>query len=225
MESDLSIGSLILGASFLVKLVMVLLFAASIISWGVIFSKRSYLKKVREQIAVFENEFWSCKDLTVLYERVTANDLPKTAGLSSIFEAGFGEFVRLRKQGGIEAVEILDGCERSMKISLSKELETLESDLPTLATIGSVSPYVGLLGTVWGIMNSFQALGNVHQATLAMVAPGISEALVATAMGLFAAIPAVVAFNRYSTAIDQIYGRSELFIEEFLAIVRRQAKE
>ena len=225
MGSDLSIAGLILGASFLVKLVMFLLLAASVISWAIIFSKRRYLKNVRAQIAVFENQFWSCKDLTVLYARVTANDFTNSAGLASIFESGFSEFVRLRAQEGIEAAEILDGCERSMKISLSKELEVLEADLPTLATIGSVSPYVGLLGTVWGIMNSFQALGNVHQATLAMVAPGISEALVATAMGLFAAIPAVVAFNRYSTDIDQIYGRSELFIEEFLAIIRRQAKE
>ncbi len=225
MDNDLSIVGLILGASFLVKLVMLLLLAASVISWGLIISKRGYLRSVREQIGIFEEQFWSCKDLTSLYSRVVANDVTNTIGLAAIFESGFSEFVRLRKIDSIETVEILDGCERSMKISLSKQLETLEADLPTLATIGSVSPYVGLLGTVWGIMNSFQSLGNVHQATLAMVAPGISEALVATAMGLFAAIPAVVAFNRYSTDIDQIYGRSELFIEEFLAIIRRQVSE
>ena len=224
METDLSIFSLIWGASSLVKVVMLLLLGASFVSWAIIFAKRHLIQQVREDMLIFEAEFWGTEDLTELYNTISQDSSGKGNVMQSVFEAGFREFMRLREQQGLLSSEILSGSERAMKVALGRSLEALETDLPKLATIGSVSPYIGLFGTVWGIMNSFQALGNVNQATLAMVAPGISEALVATAMGLFAAIPAVIGFNSFSTRIDHIYGRSELFIEEFLAILQRQAK-
>ena len=221
METDLSIASLIFGASFLVKLVMLALAGASVMSWSIILSKRRQLKDTNNALQGFEDKFWSSEDLTRLYNRISKQGAENT-GLEKVFEAGFREFARLRKVGGLDGADVLDGAQRAMRVAVSRELETLEAGLTTLATVGSVSPYVGLFGTVWGIMNSFQALGNVHQATLAMVAPGISEALIATAMGLFAAIPAVVAYNRYATDIDRISGRYEIFVEEFLSILRRQ---
>jgi biopolymer transport protein TolQ len=221
VETDLSIASLIFGASFLVKLVMLTLTAASIMSWSIILSKRRQLKDTNNALQGFEDKFWSSEDLTRLYNRISKKGA-ENAGLEKVFEAGFREFARLRKVGGLDGADVLDGAQRAMRVAVSRDLETLEAGLTTLATVGSVSPYVGLFGTVWGIMNSFQALGNVHQATLAMVAPGISEALIATAMGLFAAIPAVVAYNRYATDIDRISGRYEIFVEEFLSILRRQ---
>ena len=221
METDLSIANLIFGASFLVKLVMLTLAGASIVSWSIILSKRRQLKDTNKALQGFEDQFWSSEDLTRLYNRISKQGAENT-GLEKVFEAGFREFARLRKVGGLDGADVLDGAQRAMRVAVSRELETLEAGLTTLATVGSVSPYVGLFGTVWGIMNSFQALGNVHQATLAMVAPGISEALIATAMGLFAAIPAVVAYNRYATDIDRISGRYEIFVEEFLSILRRQ---
>ena len=224
METDLSIANLILGASALVKFVMLLLLAASVSSWTLIFSKRRQMQVAKREIAEFEDEFWSTEDLPRLFNRVAAQTEDAT-GMERIFESGFREFARLRKRGGLDATDILDGAGRAMKVTVNRELESLENHLPTLATIGSISPYVGLFGTVWGIMNSFQSLGNVHQATLAMVAPGISEALVATAMGLFAAIPAVVAYNRFASDIDRIFGRYDIFAEEFLAILRRQAHD
>ena len=147
----------------------------------------------------------------------------QASGLERIFEAGFKEFARLRKRGGIDPMAILEGSQRAMRVALHREVEQLENHLPFLATVGSVSPYIGLFGTVWGIMNSFQALGDVHQATLAMVAPGISEALIATAMGLFAAIPAVIAYNRYASDVDRLYNRYDIFLEEFSSILQRQA--
>jgi biopolymer transport protein TolQ len=222
--TDLSIASLILGASALVKFVMLLLLAASVSSWTLIFSKHRQMQLAKREIAEFEDEFWSTEDLTRLFNRVAAQTEDAT-GMERIFESGFREFARLRKRGGLDTTDILDGAGRAMKVTVNRELEALENHLPTLATIGSISPYVGLFGTVWGIMNSFQSLGNVHQATLAMVAPGISEALVATAMGLFAAIPAVVAYNRFASDIDRIFGRYDIFAEEFLAILRRQAHD
>lgn len=225
METDLSIFSLIWGASSLVKVVMLLLLGASFVSWSIIFAKRHLIQQVREDMLIFEAEFWGTDDLTELYDTVSQDSSSKDNTMQSVFEAGFREFMRLREQPGLLPSEILSGSERAMKVALGRSLEALEAGLPKLATIGSVSPYIGLFGTVWGIMNSFQALGNVNQATLAMVAPGISEALIATAMGLFAAIPAVIGFNSFSTKIDHIYGRSELFIEEFLAILQRQAKD
>jgi len=224
VHTDLSIASLILGASLLVKFVMLLLLAASIASWALIFAKRRQVRDAKRDIKDFEDEFWSTEDLTRLYNRISGAP-DETTGMERIFEAGFREFARLRKRGGLDATDILDGAQRAMRVAVNRELEDLEANLPTLATVGSVSPYVGLFGTVWGIMNSFQALGNVHQATLAMVAPGISEALVATAMGLFAAIPAVIGYNRYASDIERIFGRYDIFLEEFLAILRRQVHD
>lgn len=224
MTTDLSIASLILGASLLVKLVMLALLIASVASWALIFTKRRQMRATQQEIEAFEGQFWSSEDLTGLYNRIAGTD-GSSGGMAGVFEAGFREFARLRKHGGLDAGDILDGSQRSMKVAVVRELDSLEASLPTLATVGSVSPYIGLFGTVWGIMNSFQSLGNVHQATLAMVAPGISEALVATAMGLFAAIPAVIAYNRFASKIDRIYARYDIFVEEFLAILRRQVHD
>lgn len=221
MQADLSIASLVMGASLLVKFVMLVLLLASLISWALIFVKRRELRKAKDEASKFEDRFWSSEDLTALFSSVSQRR-GDTVGMEGVFEAGFSEFARLRKRDGIDPAMVLEGCQRSMRIEISRRIEELENHLPFLATVGSVSPYIGLFGTVWGIMNSFQALGNVHQATLAMVAPGISEALIATAMGLFAAIPAVIAYNRYSTSIDRLYARYEIFSEEFSAILQRQ---
>ncbi len=214
--------SLVLGASLLVKLVMLLLLLASLWSWTVIFTKRALIRRARRDADKFEESFWSAGDLTDLYNRITQRG-HEPAGLERIFEAGIKEFARLRQQEELEPMAILEGAQRSMRVALNREIEDLEQSLPLLATVGSVSPYIGLFGTVWGIMNAFQALGNVHQATLAMVAPGISEALVATAMGLFAAIPAVVGYNSYSSEIDYLFSRYDIFLEEFYSILHRQA--
>lgn len=222
METDLSIANLIMGASLLVKFVMLVLLLASVASWTIIFMKRRTLARARREAKSFEDRFWSVDDLTSLYN-VVSKQKEEPEGMAKIFEAGFKEFARLKKRGGIDPDSILEGSQRSMRIALNREVDSLEQRLPFLATVGSVSPYIGLFGTVWGIMNSFQALGNVHQATLAMVAPGISEALIATAMGLFAAIPAVIGYNRYSTDIDRLYGRYDIFLEEFSSILHRQA--
>ena len=224
MQTDLSIAGLILGASLLVKFVMLVLLVASVASWALIFVKRRQMVEAKRNLQRFEDEFWSTEDLTALFNRISAGR-GELSGTERIFEAGFREFARLRKRGGIDVADVLEGAQRAMKVAVSRELEALESSLPFLATVGSVSPYIGLFGTVWGIMNSFQALGNVHQATLAMVAPGISEALVATAMGLFAAIPAVIAYNRYASDIDRIFVRYDNFNEEFLSILRRQVHD
>ena len=221
MSTDLSIVHLITGASFVVQLVMLVLLLASIVSWSLIFSFRSQVKSAKKGILNFEDEFWSSEDLTKLYTKVSQKN-PQLKGLEKIFESGFKEFLKLRKKEKLEPADILDGSQRAMKVAIDREFEVFEARLPTLATVGSVSPYIGLFGTVWGIMNSFQSLGNVHQATLALVAPGIAEALVATAMGLFAAIPAVIAYNRFSSDLERVFGRYEIFVEEFLAILRRQ---
>src|SRR3990172_4801861 len=210
MQADLSIANLIWQASWLVKFVMLVLVLASLVSWTVIFSKRSLLKRAARSAQDFETRFWNSEDLAALYSRLSSGGR-ESRGLEKIFEAGFKEFARLRKREGIEPMAILEGSQRAMRVALSREIEELETSLPFLATVGSVSPYIGLFGTVWGIMNSFTALGNVHQATLAMVAPGISEALIATAMGLFAAIPAVIAYNRYANDIDRLYSRYDIF--------------
>jgi biopolymer transport protein TolQ len=222
LHADLTIASLILGASLLVKLVMLVLLIASLASWTLIFTKRRELRLSKREARSFEDQFRAADDLTALYNRVSSKRVPGE-GLEKVFEAGFKEYARLHKRESIDPTAVLDGTQRAMRIAMSRQLEDLEANLPTLATVGSVSPYIGLFGTVWGIMNSFQALGNVHQATLAMVAPGISEALVATAMGLFAAIPAVIAYNRFSSEIDRLYGRYDIFLEEFSAILQRQA--
>ncbi|MGH6635078.1 MAG: protein TolQ [Gammaproteobacteria bacterium] len=222
MQVDLGLANLVLGASLLVKFVMLVLLLTSLISWVLIFSKRSLLKQAQKAAQIFEDRFWSSEDLTTLYTRIV-DRAQEPNGMESIFEAGFKEFARLSKRSGIDPRAILEGAQRSMRVALNREVEDLESNLPFLATVGSVSPYIGLFGTVWGIMNSFQALGNVHQATLAMVAPGISEALIATAMGLFAAIPAVIAYNRYASDVDRLYNRYDTFVEEFSSILQRQA--
>ena len=221
MQADLSIASLIMGASLLVKLVMLALLASSVASWALVFSKRREIQQARRAAQQFEDQFWAAEDLTALFNRLS-NQRSRGDGTQRMFEAGFKEFARLRKKDGLPPEMVLEGSQRAMRIALSRELEALESNLPMLATVGSVSPYIGLFGTVWGIMNSFRGLSNAHQATLAMVAPGISEALVATAMGLFAAIPAVIFYNRFSSDIDRLSSRYEIFLEEFSAILQRQ---
>ena len=211
MNADLSLMSLISEASLLVQIVMLILLLISVYSWTIIFKKRSDL---------FEDKFWSGNELNRLYEDITAR--PHSGrGMEGIFEAGFKEFVRLKKSS-TDSTYVLEGTQRVMRISLSREMDELEVSLPFLATAGSTSPYIGLFGTVWGIMNSFRALGEVQQATLAMVAPGIAEALIATAMGLFAAIPAVVAYNRYSHEVERLISRYDNFVEEFSSILQRQ---
>ena len=222
MTADLSILELVLNASILVQLVMLLLLVASLISWTLIFRKHATLNRARNAADDFEDQFWSGQDLVTMFNRINAHAYDAT-GMERIFHSGFKEFARLRGQPGIEAAAILDGSERAMRIALSREVDLLELHLSFLATVGSTSPYVGLFGTVWGIMNSFRALGNVSQATLALVAPGIAEALIATAMGLFAAIPAVIAYNRYANDVERLHNRYDTFIEEFAAILRRQA--
>jgi len=221
VTADLSLVELVLNASILVQLVMLLLLVASMVSWTMIFQKYLTLKRARASAEEFEEQFWSGQDLVSMFNRINSHAFDAT-GMERIFHSGFKEFARLRAQSGIEASAILDGSERAMRIALSRELDVLELHLSFLATVGSTSPYVGLFGTVWGIMNSFRALGNVSQATLALVAPGIAEALIATAMGLFAAIPAVIAYNRYANDVERLHSRYEIFIEEFAAILRRQ---
>ena len=222
MNADLSLVSLILNASILVQGVLALLSIVSLMSWTMIFQKARVLKKARVAADEFEEKFWSGGDLNALYTQVTSGRA-KQSGMAIIFESGFKEFVRLRKKESADAAAILDGAQRAMRVALARETDKLETSLPFLATVGSTSPYVGLFGTVWGIMNSFRALGNVKHATLAMVAPGIAEALVATAMGLFAAIPAVISYNRYSADLERLISRYQAFIEEFASILHRQA--
>ncbi len=222
MSTDLSFIHLILNASLVVQLVILALIITSLVSWTMIFNKHVILNRAKNEADKFEGQFWSLEDLTPLYNRISNNHYVAT-GMERIFEAGFKEFARLRKQEAIVPVAVLEGAQRSMRIALSKEVDFLETNLSFLATVGSTSPYVGLLGTVWGIMNSFRALGNVQQATISMVAPGIAEALVATAMGLFAAIPAVIAYNRYSNDVERLINRYDTFQEEFSSILHRHA--
>ena len=221
MQGDMSIVSLIMGASLLVKFVMLVLLAASVASWGLVFSKRRELLNAKRAAQQFEDQFWAAEDLTALFNRLSNQRAPAD-GTQRMFEAGFKEFARLRKKEGLPLEMVLEGSQRAMRIALSRELEALEANLPILATVGSVSPYIGLFGTLWGIMNSFRGLSSSHQATLAMVAPGISEALIATAMGLFAAIPAVIFYNGFSSEIDRLSSRYDIFLEEFSAILQRQ---
>ncbi len=220
MTTDLSIVHLLLNASLIVQAVMLLLLATSLVSWMFIFRKRADIKRARRAAEEFEERFWSGKDLNALYTQVTR--APRLAGTEAIFEAGFKEFARLHKQTG-EPMAVVEGAQRSMRVALSREIDTLELHLPFLATVGSTSPYIGLFGTVWGIMNSFRGLSNVQQATLALVAPGIAEALIATAMGLFAAIPAVIAYNSFANDVERLINRYDTFLEEFSSILQRQA--
>jgi biopolymer transport protein TolQ len=224
MQNEMQIWQLVMEASWLVKGVMALLLLASVASWVIIFRKRQVLTKAEKEANSFEEKFWSGTDLTALHEAITgAHRVSK--GMERIFDAGFSEFLRMRQQGRMGPNAMVEGAQRSMRIALTRETEDLEHHLNFLATVGSTSPYVGLFGTVWGIMTSFQQLANVNQATIAMVAPGISEALVATAMGLFAAIPAVIAYNRYSNQVERLEVRYDNFKEEFSSILQRQAHQ
>ena len=222
VTQDLSIVALMWNASLIVQLVMVLLLVVSFMSWYFIFYKFFTIRQARSKTEQFERDFWSGSDLNALYQSAV-NHRHSTGSLERIFEAGFREFAKLRTQRAADPSALVDGARRAMCATYQREMDRLESQLAFLASVGSVSPYVGLLGTLWGIMHSFRGLANVQQATLAAVAPGIAEALVATAIGLFAAIPAVVAYNRYSHDVDRLAVRFESFMEEFSNILQRQA--
>jgi len=222
MASDLSFVTLVINASPLVQLVMAVLMLASVISWTWIFDRAKVLKKAGKAAEKFDNRFWSGGDLGELYRHLE-RESEEATGMARIFHAGFQEFARLKKNEDIDPMAVVEGARRAMHVALSREMDELENHLTFLATVGSTSPYVGLFGTVWGIMNSFHALWNVKQATLSLVAPGIAEALIATAMGLFAAIPAVVAYNRYSNDVERLNSRYEDFLDEFTTILQRQA--
>ena len=219
MPGDISILRMIVQASLVVQIVIGILLAASLMSWAIIFRKRQEISRSRRGADQFEAQFWSGGDLATLYRNVETKGRAGT-GLQSIFESGFGEFSRLRQQA-TPADLLLEGARRTMRVAQMREIDRLEHNLAMLATVGSISPYVGLFGTVWGIMSSFHNLGNVQQATLTAVAPGISEALIATAMGLFAAIPAVVAYNRFADQVSRLELRFDTFMEEFSTILQR----
>jgi biopolymer transport protein TolQ len=224
VSHDLTILAMILNASIVVKVVMTLLALASMLSWTYIFMKLFALRRAKRQAEAFEREFWGGADLVGLYQRAASGHYV-AAGMERIFEAGFKEFLKLKGRAGADVTALMDGTRRAMKATLQREIDSLEQHLSFLATVGSVSPYIGLFGTVWGIMNAFRGLSNVAQATLAQVAPGIAEALVATAIGLFAAIPAVIAYNRFAHDIDRLAGRYESFMEELSNILQRQAHQ
>ena len=219
MPNDLSVWSMVLDASPIVQVVVGLLLVASLASWAIIFRKGQVIARSRRQAEKFEGAFWSGGDLATLYRAVETKGRAGT-GLESVFESGYSEFSRLR-QLGAPVEQQLPGARRAMRVALLRELDRLEKNLALLATVGSTSPYVGLFGTVWGIMSAFHNLGNVQQATLAAVAPGIAEALVTTAVGLFAAIPAVVAYNRLADQVSRLELRFDTFIEEFSTILQR----
>ncbi|HSG02769.1 MAG TPA: protein TolQ [Marinobacterium sp.] len=221
MDDKLSIWSLVLEASFIVQLVMLTLMAASFLSWVMIFQRRAALARAKKAFKQFEDRFWSGVDLGQLYRESNANPNLES-GAENLFRAGLKEFTRLTQQGSADPDVVMNGVQRAMRVAMSREEERLERHLPFLATVGSTSPYVGLFGTVWGIMNAFRGLANVQQATLASVAPGIAEALVATAIGLFAAIPAVVAYNRFSAQTDGLLASYETFADEFSSILYRR---
>lgn len=220
---DGSVFSYFWHASPVVKIVMMFLLGASVLSWALIFQKWIYINNMRQAIIEFENQFWSGAELGRLYQSLQARG-KNIMGLASIFNAGFKEYMRLRSQK-IAATDLLQAVQRSMRVSALQEQNELENHLPTLATIGSVSPYVGLFGTVWGIMMAFHALGGAQQMTIAMVAPGISEALIATAMGLFAAVPAYIFYNRFSTHVDRLLNGFDSFQDEFSGLIYRQAQQ
>jgi biopolymer transport protein TolQ len=221
MGDQLSIIRLIVEASIPVQIVIGILMLASLTSWAIIFRKRLVIGRARRGADQFETSFWSGGDLAQLYRAIEQRG--GTTGMAGIFEFGFREFARSRQQGTIAADQLLESARRAMRVAQLKEVDRLEASLATLATVGSTSPYVGLFGTVWGIMSAFSSLGNVQQATLAMVAPGISEALITTAIGLFAAIPAVVAYNRFADQVGRLEIRYDAFTEEFSTILQRHA--
>lgn len=220
--NDSSLLTLVADASIPVQLVMLILVLASVLSWALIYVKRGYIRLAKAEAKIFEGRFWSGINLSDLFAQLSVRQ-EKRFGLEAIFENGFREFARSRK-AELDNSAVVRSAHRAMKVSMSREIEMLEDNLPFLATVGSVSPYIGLFGTVWGIMESFRALAGVQQATLPMVAPGISEALIATAMGLFAAIPAVIAYNKFTSDVDVMIVRYENFLEEFTGILQRQAQ-
>jgi len=221
---DSSILSYFLHAGIVVKCVMLILASASIFSWSYILQRSAYLKSVNQDGRKFEQGFWSGEDLSKLYAD-GAKHKHSRQGLEAIFHAGFKEFIRFRKQAGASIEQVIENTRRAMRVAQMREQDKLEAQLAFLAIVGSTSPYVGLFGTVWGIMQAFQALANVQQATISMVAPGIAEALIATALGLFAAIPAVIAYNRFVTDIGRIMNRFDAFQEEFTNILIRQSHQ
>ncbi len=221
MNESHSILQLFIQAGPVVKVIIAILLLASLSSWTIIFRKKRLLSQAESEANRFEGTFWSGGDLGKLYRAIGTRN-KATVGMESIFEAGFGEFSRLRTQS-VPAGELLEGVRRTMRVAQLREIDRLEASLATLATVGSTSPYVGLFGTVWGIMGAFQGLGNAQQATLAMVAPGIAEALIATAAGLFAAIPAVVAYNRYADKMSRLELRYDAFMDEFSTLLQRHA--
>lgn len=221
MVQDLSFIRVIENASVLVQLVMGLLLLVSLLSWWYIFLKMFTVRRAVKQSADFEDAFWADSDLNRLYQSVKKSG-EEAGSMERIFSAGLNEFVKLKKKPNVDNNAVMDSTRRAMRATYQREMDALESHLSFLATVGSVSPYVGLFGTVWGIMNAFRGLSNVGQATLAHVAPGIAEALIATAMGLFAAIPAVVAYNRYAHDVERLASRFESFMEEFSNVLQRQ---
>lgn len=223
MMASPSLWSFVANAGLVVKGVMLILLSASVVSWSFIFQRSSYLKRAKRAISQFEDQFWSGSDLNKLYDGLGKRNA-ELHGMENIFHAGFREYSRLNQRPGVNADTLMEGTERAMRVAKARETDKLERHLSFLATVGSTSPYVGLFGTVWGIMTSFQGLiGTASQATIAMVAPGISEALIATAMGLFAAIPAVIAYNRFSSEVERLNNNYETFQEEFSNILYRQA--
>lgn len=223
MMADMSVIGLLWDASLPVQLVMLLLIGASLVSWSIIFTKRRLIRRTKEASDEFEAAFWSGGDLNTLYRSATRAK-GGSIGMANIFEAGFREFNRALQAGGSSADKIVEECRRAMRVAQMREVDRLEMNLATLATIGSTSPYVGLFGTVWGIMTAFMQIGAQQTATLAVVAPPIAEALIATAMGLFAAIPAVIAYNRYADKVIRIEYRYDGFTEEFSSILQRHAR-
>ena len=223
-QDDLSIISLILNASFLVQSVMAILFVASVMSWIMIVQRGIYLHQAQSKFVEFEDTFWSGVDLEQFYQQLTikAKEDGVTNGIENVFRAGFREFTRLTQTDKADPDAVMEGADRAMRVALSREDEKLGANLPFLANVASVSPYIGLFGTVWGIMVTVRGLGMMQQATLAAVAPGISEALIPTAMGLFAAIPAVIAYNRYAAKVEAINTSYETFSDEFSSILHRQ---
>lgn len=223
MGSELSLIDLIAQSSLVVQLVLFVLVLSSVLSWAAIFDRSRVLARARAAADGFEQKFWSGGDLSALYRELTKDD-QRLTGLPSIFRSGFKEYVRLRKVSPEDTAGLLQGAERAMRVALSREMDRLEANLSFLATVGSVSPYIGLFGTVWGTMHAFQALGNIQLPTLALVGPGMSEALITTAVGLLAAIPAVVAYNRYSNQVERLNSRYEEFMEEFSTLLQRQGR-
>lgn len=221
-SSDMSFYTLIAGASLPVQLVMLILIVTSLFSWWYIFIKVATIKRAEHDAEDFESQFWMGGDLNKLYEGISSTRR-KPQGMASIFEAGFKEYARHKQQTRMDVSDVMEGARRAMRAAYNREMDDLDAHLPFLASVGSVSPYIGLFGTVWGIMNAFRGLSNVAQATLSQVAPGIAEALVATAIGLFAAIPAVIAYNRFASSVDRLSVRYESFMEEFTNILQRKS--